>query len=99
MQSKQLSFYKEVLAMIPMKVYFQKDFYTEFLNWYHSNQELKKTETLSTENVSKRILISEGISPSDGHTPQIIITANAKLTTIVDHFLFNEKKYEISRWD
>lgn len=79
--------------MIPMKVYFQKDFYTEFLNWYHSNQELKKNETLSTENVSKRILISEGISPSDGHTPQIIITANAKLTTIVDQFLFTEKHF------
>lgn len=79
--------------MIPMKVYFETNFYTEFLNWYHSNPELEKTETLSAENVSKHIVISDGICPSDGHTPQIVINANRQLTTIVDKFLFNEKHF------
>ena len=79
--------------MIPMKIYFKNNFYTEFLNWYHSNSKLTKKETLSIENVSKRIVISEGICPSDCHTPQIIITANARLITIVDKFLFYEKHF------
>lgn len=79
--------------MIPMKTYFEKTFYKEFLDWYHSNPKIKKNETLSAKNVSKRISISESISPSDGFTPQIVITAKHRLIMLVDEFLFEEKHY------
>lgn len=80
--------------MIPMRVYFKNIFFIEFLAWYHSNPEIvKKMRRLSIENISKRIVVSEELSPSDGLTPQIVITAKPYLIQAVDNFLLKEKHF------
>ena len=80
--------------MVPMRIYFKNNFLEEFLAWYYSNSEIvKKKRRLSIENISKHIVVSEELSPSDGSTPQIVITAKHHFIAAVDKFLLEEKHF------